>query len=233
MTFRVLYNHTLDTMFDLIFILGCVQLPHPSQDSCPFARCDPKLQLVRKHLWRCAFLQWISKLSAIWQYIFLIKYLPHWFNYPNILWTSLGLQHIGMELPREIDTKVLKLGFYMFLYGLHWVNLGGGYPWSLTTCQHVSTAAERCWPQNSWLEYVGIRNKCNQFCGSQLITPHFEQRKIISYSISLVMWLLAEDGAGNSGCSKLWANLAGRGRLDNLKITSVKRNTTFLQNPWT
>jgi len=37
----------------------------------------------------------------------------------NILWTSLGLQHIGMELPREIDTKVLKLGFDMFLQGLH------------------------------------------------------------------------------------------------------------------
>lgn len=47
----------------------------------------------------------------------------------NILWTSLG-----MELPREIDTKVLKLGFYMFLYGLHWDNLGGGHPSSLTTC---------------------------------------------------------------------------------------------------
>ena len=64
----------------------------------------------------------------------------------NILWTSLGLLHIGMELPREIDTKVLKLGFYMFLQGLLWVNLGGGYPWSLTTCHHVSTAAGSCWP---------------------------------------------------------------------------------------
>lgn len=62
MTFRVLYNHILDTMFDLIFILGSVQLPQSSKDSCPFARCDPKLQLVKKHLWRCGFLQWISKL---------------------------------------------------------------------------------------------------------------------------------------------------------------------------
>lgn len=91
---------------------------------------------------------------------------------------------------------------------------------------HVSTAAGSCWPQNSWLEYVGIRNTCNQFCGSQL-------GNLILNSISLLMCLLAEDGAGNSGCSKLWANLAGRGRLDNLKITGVKRNTTFLQNPWT
>ena len=53
--FRVLYKHILDTMLELIFILGCVELPHPSQDSCPFARCEPKQQLVKKQFCRCGF----------------------------------------------------------------------------------------------------------------------------------------------------------------------------------
>ena len=153
-------------------------LPHPSQDSCPFARCDPKLQLVRKHLWRCGFLQWMRSYRQFGSICF--YKCSTLIQLSKILWTSLGLQHIGMELPREIDTKVLKLGFYMFLQGLHWVNSGGGghgYPWSLTTCHMFLRQLKVVDPKiHDWnmLEY---QKKRNQFCGSQLGTPHFEQRK--------------------------------------------------------
>lgn len=45
-------------------------------------------------------------------------------------------------IPSQIDTKVLKLGFYMFLYGLHWVNIGGGgryhRHWPHVTCFYGS-----------------------------------------------------------------------------------------------